>query len=149
MLVVKYRYECICEVLCTYVRLHIYTCVRVSMHSAYICNGVFYTTYVCMHVCIHVYIYVYIYVCTYVRMHFSTWRVSICTRITFICMYKLVCVYVCRIYVYVYVYMHVSAYVTMYIYIHKKINSVVLVRKRTISTEKPPHVGEVSANFCG
>jgi hypothetical protein len=26
-------------------------------------------------------------------------------------------------------------------------NSVVLVRKRTIPTERPPHVGEVSANF--
>jgi hypothetical protein len=28
-------------------------------------------------------------------------------------------------------------------------NSVVLVRKRTIPTERPPLVGEVSANFCG
>jgi hypothetical protein len=28
-------------------------------------------------------------------------------------------------------------------------NSVALVRKRTIPTERPPHVGEVSANFCG
>jgi hypothetical protein len=27
--------------------------------------------------------------------------------------------------------------------------SVALVRKRTIPTEKPPLVGEVSANFCG
>jgi hypothetical protein len=27
--------------------------------------------------------------------------------------------------------------------------SVVLVRKRTIPTKRPPHVGEVSANFCG
>jgi hypothetical protein len=31
----------------------------------------------------------------------------------------------------------------------KKLNSVTLVRKRTIPTERPPHVGEVSANFCG
>jgi hypothetical protein len=31
----------------------------------------------------------------------------------------------------------------------KKLNSVALVRKRTIPTERPPHVGEVSANFCG
>ena len=31
---------------------------------------------------------------------------------------------------------------------HKK-NSVALVRKRTIPTERPPPVGEVSANFCG
>jgi hypothetical protein len=27
--------------------------------------------------------------------------------------------------------------------------SVALVRKRTIPTERPPYVGEVSANFCG
>jgi hypothetical protein len=27
--------------------------------------------------------------------------------------------------------------------------SVALVRKRTIPTERPPLVGEVSANFCG
>src|SRR5215510_10155041 len=31
---------------------------------------------------------------------------------------------------------------------HKK-NSVVLFRERTIPTERPPPVGEVSANFCG
>jgi hypothetical protein len=31
----------------------------------------------------------------------------------------------------------------------KKINSVVLVRERTKPTERPPLVGEVSANFCG
>ena len=30
-----------------------------------------------------------------------------------------------------------------------KLNSVALVRKRTIPTERPPPVGEVSANFCG
>jgi hypothetical protein len=30
-----------------------------------------------------------------------------------------------------------------------KRNSVVLVRKRTISIERPPLVGEVSSNFCG
>jgi hypothetical protein len=28
-------------------------------------------------------------------------------------------------------------------------NTVALVRKRTIPTERPPFVGEVSANFCG
>jgi hypothetical protein len=28
-------------------------------------------------------------------------------------------------------------------------NSVALVRERTIPTERPPPVGEVSANFCG
>ena len=28
-------------------------------------------------------------------------------------------------------------------------DSVALVRKRTIPTERPPPVGEVSANFCG
>jgi hypothetical protein len=31
----------------------------------------------------------------------------------------------------------------------KKLNSVALVRKRTIPTERPPIVGEVSANLCG
>jgi hypothetical protein len=30
-----------------------------------------------------------------------------------------------------------------------KLNSVALVRKRTIPTERRPLVGEVSANFCG
>jgi len=30
-----------------------------------------------------------------------------------------------------------------------KLNSVALVRTRTIPTERPPLVGEVSANFCG
>ena len=30
-----------------------------------------------------------------------------------------------------------------------KLNSVALVRPRTIPTERPPPVGEVSANFCG
>jgi hypothetical protein len=29
------------------------------------------------------------------------------------------------------------------------LNSVVVVRKRTIPTERPPLVGEVSANLCG
>jgi hypothetical protein len=30
-----------------------------------------------------------------------------------------------------------------------KLNSVALVRKRTIPTEPPLQVGEISANFCG
>jgi len=30
-----------------------------------------------------------------------------------------------------------------------KLNSVALVRERTIPTERSPPVGEVSANFCG
>ena len=30
-----------------------------------------------------------------------------------------------------------------------KLNSVALVRERTIPTERPPPVGEVSSNFCG
>ena len=30
-----------------------------------------------------------------------------------------------------------------------KLNSVALARERTIPTERPPPVGEVSANFCG
>jgi hypothetical protein len=32
---------------------------------------------------------------------------------------------------------------------NKQIDSVALVRKRTITTERPLLVGEVSANFCG
>jgi len=32
---------------------------------------------------------------------------------------------------------------------NKQTNSVALVRSRTIPTERPPPVGEVSANFCG
>jgi len=35
------------------------------------------------------------------------------------------------------------------ILLHTKLNSVVLVRTRTIPTERPPPVGELSANFCG
>ena len=33
--------------------------------------------------------------------------------------------------------------------IKTKLNSVDLVRERTIPTERPPPVGEVSAYFCG
>jgi hypothetical protein len=33
--------------------------------------------------------------------------------------------------------------------VNKQTNSVALVRKRTIPTERPPLVGEVSINFCG
>jgi hypothetical protein len=32
---------------------------------------------------------------------------------------------------------------------HPKLNSMVLVRERTIPTERPPLVGEVIANLCG
>jgi len=35
------------------------------------------------------------------------------------------------------------------LHIKLKLNSVALVRERTIPTERPPPVGEVSANFCG
>jgi hypothetical protein len=35
------------------------------------------------------------------------------------------------------------------LYTKLKLNSVALVRERTIPTERPPPVGEVSANFCG
>ena len=34
-------------------------------------------------------------------------------------------------------------------YFLTKLNSVALVRERTIPTERPPPVGEVSAHFCG
>jgi hypothetical protein len=36
-----------------------------------------------------------------------------------------------------------------YILKKTKLNSVTVVRKRTIPTERPPLVGEVSANLCG
>jgi hypothetical protein len=43
--------------------------------------------------------------------------------------------------------LHVSPEITI---IKKlKLNFVALVRERTIPIERPPHVGEVSANFCG
>jgi len=46
--------------------------------------------------------------------------------------------------------MRVYLYIAIvYIYIYTKLNSVALVRERTIPTERPPPVGEVSANFCG
>jgi hypothetical protein len=32
---------------------------------------------------------------------------------------------------------------------NNKLNSVAVIRKRTIPTERPPLVGEVSANLCG
>jgi hypothetical protein len=35
------------------------------------------------------------------------------------------------------------------LHIQTKLNSVALVRERTIPTERPPLVCEVSANFCG
>ena len=34
-------------------------------------------------------------------------------------------------------------------YAQYRLNSMALVRERTITTERPPPVGEVSANFCG
>jgi hypothetical protein len=36
-----------------------------------------------------------------------------------------------------------------YMAARKKLNSVALVYERTIPTERPPLVGEVSAKFCG
>jgi len=41
-----------------------------------------------------------------------------------------------------------ALYIYIYIYIYK-LNSVALDRERTIPTERPPPVGEISANFCG
>jgi len=42
-----------------------------------------------------------------------------------------------------------KAYVNKCERVHLIKNSVALVRERTIPTERPPPVGEVSANFCG
>jgi hypothetical protein len=40
--------------------------------------------------------------------------------------------------------------IIMYVSINKEnVNSVALVRERTLPIERPPPVGEVSANFCG
>jgi hypothetical protein len=36
-----------------------------------------------------------------------------------------------------------------YRFVQTPLNSMALVRERTIPTERPPPVGEVSANFCG
>ena len=54
------------------------------------------------------------------------------------------------IYIYIYIYVYTQYITTKYrhAYIYK-LNSVALVRERTIPTERPPPVGEVSANFCG
>jgi len=49
-----------------------------------------------------------------------------------------------------YVYNTLSyTYVQLLISAKTKLNFVALVRERTILTEGPPPVGEVSANFCG
>jgi hypothetical protein len=40
-------------------------------------------------------------------------------------------------------------YMYLRVYTTKKLNYVALVREWSISTERPPHVGEVSAKFCG
>jgi len=37
----------------------------------------------------------------------------------------------------------------IYAFVFEMVYSVALVRTRTIPTERPPPVGEVSANFCG
>jgi len=46
---------------------------------------------------------------------------------------------------------HMHFYICLYTHSNMdvKLNSVALVRTRTIPTERPPPVGEVSANFCG
>ena len=57
----------------------------------------------------------------------------------------------------IYIYIHIYIFYFILIFYFKpngmssklKLNSVALVRTRTIPTERPPPVGEVSANFCG
>jgi hypothetical protein len=53
--------------------------------------------------------------------------------------------------------MHINVLIGLHLLIHSllktvlnalKTNSVAVVRKRTIPTERPPLVGEVSANLC-
>ena len=45
--------------------------------------------------------------------------------------------------------LHLVGVYVVYINDARSLNSVALVRERTIPTERPPPVGEVSANFCG
>jgi hypothetical protein len=60
---------------------------------------------------------------TSVKVHFATWKCSICSlQVASGC---------------------------INIFCKKQTNSMVWVRERTIPTERPPLVGEVSANFCG
>jgi hypothetical protein len=47
-----------------------------------------------------------------------------------------------------YYYYYSYYYYYYYYYYYKKLNSVTVVRKRTIPTERPPLVGEVNANLC-
>ena len=51
--------------------------------------------------------------------------------------------------IYIYIHGENITHIYIYIYIYIKLNSVALVRERNIPTERPPPVGEVSANFCG
>ena len=44
---------------------------------------------------------------------------------------------------------HTHTHTYIYYYYYYYYYSVALVRERTIPTERPPPVGEVSANFCG
>jgi hypothetical protein len=62
----------------------------------------------------------------------------------YMCVCLCVCMYVCM-YVRMYVYSGVNITYVRY----TKLNSMALVRERTIPTDRPPPVGEVSANFCG
>jgi hypothetical protein len=50
---------------------------------------------------------------------------------------------------YMELYNHSQLYIFWLPCLNKKKNSVALVRKQTIPTERPPHVGGVNANFCG
>jgi hypothetical protein len=50
---------------------------------------------------------------------------------------------------FIYIYIYIYIYIHTHTYIHTRTynNSVALVRERTTPTERPPLVGEVSANF--
>jgi hypothetical protein len=45
--------------------------------------------------------------------------------------------------------LHLWYIISHFLGIHSKLNSMAYVRDRTIPTERPLPVGEVSANFCG
>ena len=101
---------------------------------------------------IYIYIYIYIYMCVYIYIY-SYIISSYLTEIIYIYLYIVSSYLTEVIYIYIYIYIYLFIYYQFlpnrgHISIYKK-NSVALVRERTIPTEQPPPVGEVSANFCG
>jgi len=98
--------------------------------------------YVCMYVCMYIYIYIYKTTRYYTRgmaLLFSNLKYNALFLITALIQWESF-VLPSRFF---------SSYTSEGLYKQNKTNSVALVRTRTIPTERPPPVGEVSANFCG